>query len=571
MNEADNNHDYRDQAQLSTLSAANVRERLWAYEDFTTAEEHQPFDVAGSFVSLGFIAAAIRRTRRFLLAWAVVGIVAGLAIYVKYPVSYSATVTVLIKPNPGEDAVSAMQTEIQLAESQTVAAGAIKALGLNQSVSSFKDAYTVTAVTNEILSITLSAPTGPGALARANEIAAQYLAFRASILRAQQKKDVAAFTAQVPAAQQRIASLQNQISQLRQEGGQSQQLTKLQNQLTTATSALPELEQTVTGLIAQEKSTTSSMIDGSQVLNTATLSHHSKLKDLIEYLLSGLVGGLAIGLGIVIVRELISDRLRRRDDIAAALGAPVQLSVGPVSSGRVPLGGPSAAARARNLGRLTAYLRRAAARPGWSKATLAVVAVDNASEIASAVAAVAERYRQDGRQVLVADLAPGAPVARLLNSAKDPRPGLAVVTPAADDLVPTGPLRSATAPGPLAAEPSADLVAAAMHTHLLLTFVELDPAIGGEHLDTWADAAVAVFTAGRTHAERAYAVGEMLRVSGIQTISGVVVGADKTDGSLGLAPGQRYPVPADGDGPEPGHLDGDGASNGSKSGSEGEF
>ena len=33
--------------------------------------------------------------------------------------------------------------------------------------------------------------------------------------------------------------------------------------------------------------------------------HHSNNKDVLEYVLSGLIGGLAIGLGIVIVRELI--------------------------------------------------------------------------------------------------------------------------------------------------------------------------------------------------------------------------------------------------------------------------
>jgi capsular polysaccharide biosynthesis protein len=546
VNEADNNHDYREPAQLTSLSADDVRERLWAYEDFTTAEEHPPFDVAGSFVSLGFIAAAVRRTRKFWLAWAVVGIVAGLAIYVKYPVSYSATVKVLIKPNPGEDAVSAMQTEIQLVESQTVAAGTIKALGLTQSVSSLQDAYTATAVTNEILSITLSAPTGPGALARANEIAAQYLSFRASMLGAQQTKDIAAYAAQVPAAQRQIASLQSQISQLRQQGGQGGQLTKLQNQLTTATNALPELEQTVTGMIAQEKSTTSSMIDGSQVLDAATLAHHSKLKDLVEYLLAGVIGGLAIGLGIVVVRELTSDRLRRRDDIAAALGGPVRLSIGPVATSPLPLGGPSAAVRNHNLQRLSAYLRRAVSWPkqptagysetGYPVATLAVVAVDNAYEIAPAVAMVAERHVKDGERVVVADLVKGTPVARLLGEGTGPQSALSVVTAKADDLVPAGPFGSAAAPGPLATPPSAALVDAVQQADLLLTFVELDPAVGAEHLCTFAEAAVVVFTAGRSRAERAYAVGEMLRLSGVRTVSGALVGADKTDGSLGLAP-----------------------------------
>ena len=53
-----------------------------------------------------------------------------------------------------------------------------------------------------------------------------------------------------------------------------------------------------------------------------------------------------------------------------------------------------------------------------------------------------------------------------------------------------------------------------------------------------------MFTAGRTRATQAYAVGEMLRLSGIRAISGIVVGSDKTDDSLGTAPGQDAAVPA---------------------------
>jgi hypothetical protein len=111
--------------------------------------------------------------------------------------------------------------------------------------------------------------------------------------------------------------------------------------------------------------------------------------------------------------------------------------------------------------------------------------------------------------------------------------------------VPTGPLQPPAAmAGTLAEPPAADLLAAAQQADLLLTFAELDPAVGGEYLSTWAEAAVAVFTSGRTRAERAYAVGEMLRLSGVRTITGVLTGADKTDGSLGIAPGRDDAVPS---------------------------
>jgi capsular polysaccharide biosynthesis protein len=436
-----------------------------------------------------------------------------------------------------------MLTEVTLAQSETVASDAVKALGLSQSVSSFQAAYTVTVVTDQVLSITANAPTSSGAVDRANEIAAQYLKFRASVLRAQEAADVAAYAQEVPQAQQHIAALQGQISQLEgQPSSHQAKLTKLQNQLKTATDTLPTLEQTVTGLTATDESTTNSMIDGSQVLDAATALHHSKIKDLLEYVIAGLFGGFAIALGIVVVRELISDRLRRRDDIAAALGAPVRLSVGPVSKRGFRLGGPSAAGRRRDRQRIAAYLRNSMARPSDRAATLAVVAVDNADEIAPAVVILAERCAKEGTRLLLADLVPGAPVAKRLGArgagvhkVRNEGTPMVVVIPADADLVPSGPLVPAVA-APLASAPAEDVVSAAKQADLLLTVTELDPAMGGEHLSTWAESTVAVFTAGRTRAARAQAVGEMLRQSGVRTSSGIVVGADKTDESLGSAP-----------------------------------
>ena len=133
---------------VNALSSDDLRERLWAYEDFSTAQEHPAYNVAGAFASLGFIMASIRRTRRFWLAMAAVGVFVGAALFAYFPVSYSATTTIFVKNNPGVDAVSAMQTQVVMAQSQTVAANAAKALDLTQSLASFRAAYLVNVVTD---------------------------------------------------------------------------------------------------------------------------------------------------------------------------------------------------------------------------------------------------------------------------------------------------------------------------------------------------------------------------------------------------------------------------------------
>jgi capsular polysaccharide biosynthesis protein len=551
VNEPDRNHSMsegtkpaaRDASSfgVDALSSDDLRERLWAYEDFTTAQEHPAYNVAGAFASLGFIGASIRRTRRFWLTMAAVGVIVGGALFAYFPVSYAASTTILLKNNPGEDAVSAMQTQITMAQSQTVAANTVKALHLTQSVSSFRAAYVAALVTDQVLSITVTAPTAQGAVDRAREIGNQYLKFRASLLTALQNKQLADYDTQIPAAQARIVTLQTKVSQLQSSGADPAQLGALKNALKVAQDQLPTLESTVTGLKAEAQNTTAAMIYGSQVLNPATLNHHSNLKDLLEYAVSGLIGGLALGLGIVVVRELISDRLRRRDDIAAALGAPVRLSTGPLKASRLP-GEPSRTARERDLRRVAGYLRNAVPHKQRGGATLAVIAVDNLSEIAPAVVAFVESCAKDGAQVVFADLTNGAVIATMLGGGgagvRSVRVGgvqVVVAVPDPDDVLPSGPMRSSGGTARQFAPPSDSLLSACRQADLLITIAELDPALGGDHLATWATDAVALFTGGRTHGGRAYAVGEMLRVAGLH-VTGVLIGADKTDESLG------YPV-----------------------------
>jgi hypothetical protein len=228
----------------------------------------------------------------------------------------------------------------------------------------------------------------------------------------------------------------------------------------------------------------------------------------------------------------------------------LRLGVGWLGTGRFRLVWPSAPGRTRDLRRIAAHLHNSAARSTRRPATLAVVTVDNAHEIAPAVVILAELCAKEGTRLLVADLVRGAPVAKLLGTrtagtqkGRNRGAPLVVIIPQQADLVPSGPLSPAVA-SRLAAAPTKGVVSAAKQTDLLVTIAELDPAFGGEHLSTWAEAAVAVFTAGRTRATRAYAVGEMLRLSGIHSISGIVVGSDKTDESLGTSPAPDTAVSA---------------------------
>ena len=108
--------------------------------------------------------------------------------------------------------------------------------------------------------------------------------------------------------------------------------------------------------------------------------------------------------------------------------------------------------------------------------------------------------------------------------------------------MPVGPRHHSSRLAPLA-QPDNAIVSACDSAEVLLSLVTLDPAVGGERLATWASDVVVVVTAGQSSAMRIRAVGEMVRLAGADSVSAVVIGADKDDESLGVtarAQGTRY-------------------------------
>ncbi len=530
----------KDLAAIFSLNGNNGRPgQLEAFGDFNAVED-RPAALASGLVSLGFIRAAIRRTALFWCVLGVVGLVIGIGVNIKYPPAYKASTSVLITYGPDDNPTSAVLDNQAIAQSRSVAELALRKLGLQESVASFAAATTVAVVTDRVLVITVSAPSSSAAVNRANAAAAAFLQFRARQMETAQYLLLQSLTQEVSQARQNVGSINSRISQLSAQPTSSaqSQLKNLRAQLNQANNQLAVDEQTLES--TRTNTANLSAVTGSVVLDPAVPLAHSRLKYLLIYAVIGLVAGLALGMGIVVVRTIVSGRLRRRDDVMHALGAPVKLSVGKVRLSRWRPGRRGlAAANGTNVRRIVAYLR-GAVPASRGRTALALVPVDDPAVAALSLVSMAVTRAQEGHQVVVADLASGTPAARLLDSKA---PGvrsvsvrdahLILAVPDRDDIAPAGPLGSGPAEGQRSAFTEA-VGNACASADLLLTLVTVDPSLGAENLASWAASAVVVVTAGRSSWARINAVGEMIRLAGTSLTSAVLVGADKTDESLGV-------------------------------------
>jgi len=536
----------------------NVPERAGVYDDASAGESY-PADLTPRLGTLPVIRAAVRSHARLWRCFALIGLLVGLGVSVARPVPYQAATTILLTPEPGAQVGEEMPNDVVMLQSRTVAERAMQDLKLGQA-DNLVGKYTVKPLTDRVLVMVVSAPSSGEAIRRANALAAEFLKYRGQQLQAQQQLVFASLGQQISQAQQRVTSISGKIASVSAQpssAAQQAELNGLEAQRSEAQSALTGLQQSATAYQVTQQQATVSMIDGSKVLDTASpLKHTSTMKHAILYGIVGLVAGLVLGLGLAVVLELGSDRLRRRDDVARALGVPVRLSVASVPARRRPGLPRRAAARRGDLERIAGYLRDSVPEsPRGGAAALAVVAVDNAPAAAPPLVSLAVSLARQGRRVILADLS-GGHAARLLGAVD---PGVRTVTaggaqlvvavPGHGEVAPAGPVHRGSAPAE--PEPGGEALAAEYAAaDYLFTLVTLDPSLGAEHLPTWAADAVVTVTAGQSSWERLHSAGEMVRLAGTRLLSAVLIGADHSDESLGAppAPPPRAAalVPADG-------------------------
>lgn len=528
-------------SELHTDAADNLPERLWDYESYpATEEDRQARGAMTGLVDLGFIKAALRRSARIWCLTALAGLLVGAGLFARMHTPYQASVALFMRNDPTVDLFTAMETDAIVAQEPAVAAAALKKLGLDEPAADLTRAYTATITGNQVLTITVIAPTPDLATSESNALAQAFLQIRATMLSAQQRATASAQTQQVDVAQQSYSTIKSEISQLSAQSptaANQEELKNLESALTKSSALLTSLQQSAAYNQANSQLNTATEVTNSKIMYvSAPVVLHSRKRLALEYIGGVFFGGLVLGLAFVIISAVVSDKLWRRDDVADALGSPVRISVTSAASRRWPLPGARGRLRESDAHRVAAFLRKYVPRDATRVASLAVVVADETGFAASAVAEMAASCAAEGMRVVVTDLC-GGTLARALGwkgaqgvrSRQVSGGQLDVIVHGGEDIPPIGPLGSRGR-----ASAYDERTGAYSAADLLITFVSLDPAVGADHLKTWANVVVVMVTAGRSSVGTVRAIGEMIRMSGADLESGVLLGADKTDDSLGL-------------------------------------
>src|SRR6185437_9224819 len=346
----------------------------------TRPQRRRTVDPAG-LTSLRFIGDAMRRRAWVWCGAGMAGLVIGAALYVLAPTAYQAQTSILVTSNSTEDSGTQIEGDVEIAQNAQVAEGAMDELGSQQSVGAFLASYTVTAVSDQILQITAKAGSSDAAIREARAVAAVFLNFRTYELTTQQRLGMTALRSLIASHRQQFRSLTAKLARVTAEPNSRArkiELRRLRKKYRKASIALGALGYTLTNYPAL----TQSMVKGTQVLDPAAPIPPSRRHIAVINAIAGLICGLGIGLSIVVASALISDRPRRRDDVARMLGSVVRSVDRPRLTG-VPLRGRGRIPVPRGeIHHLSNRLREAI--PDRGRTALAVVAVDSVRPAAMA-------------------------------------------------------------------------------------------------------------------------------------------------------------------------------------------
>ncbi len=479
-------------------------------------------------VSLHFLLSTLRRRWLVCVLSGALGLLAAGLYLQLMPPPHTAATTLVLAHDPQQDPARAAATDVSLLTTRTVAQRTIDRLALDVSEQDLLDSLTVVPQSSEVVTLRLSAKTDDEAVRRLDVLTDVYLTFRAEQLTAQSDALVAQMKKRIGTLQGEVTKVSQRVNTLSAAGAtSSDQFSDAVSQRAALSSQIDALQQSIQDATFRNVS----LVAASRAVDPAAAEQRRMRRRTALTLASGLIGGVALAVGVILFRAITTDRLRRRFDVAAALDVSVPFSAGRLTPVPRPLRRLSNIfsvdqGRAIDRRRLAHVFLEALGGPGRS---LAVACVDATTEARFAVATAALLLQEHGRTVRLIDLTEERGLRQALEILGGAPGSLPTV------LVPKDSPALATAYEDLRTDGAGNeqQPAPASPTEICLVLADLDPGVGADHLAVWARRAVVTVTAGRSSAERVRTAGDLLRTAGMNLVYAVLLRADSLDYSSG--------------------------------------
>ena len=278
---------------------------------------------AAPLIDLQRLVVAIRRRKRFWLATALLGLVAGALVTMFLPPPPTAVVTVMVTHSQDSptDSGSLIRTDVTVLQTTQIAGEALKVLGSTERPEDFTKEYAGLGLSNNIMQITVKAKAGPDAVAKAKALADTFIADHIKRDKAVADAQAKALLDQRKNAQDELATVDQQVTEETNKGRQANPSTLegLYSRRASLTSQISDF----TNRAQQAGIGDPQVTAGTQVVDAARLLPSAKLK---TGALNGGIGlglGLALGLAIAAIGAISRDKPVLRGEISAELGASV--------------------------------------------------------------------------------------------------------------------------------------------------------------------------------------------------------------------------------------------------------
>lgn len=277
-------------------------------------------------VRLSMVGQILRRRRRLLVALAALGALAGALVWLLLPTSYAATSKVVLRGAASEDAVA---TEAQVAGSRVVVERALASLGWKPGAVP-RDAVSAEVADGHVIKITATAGSPSRARQLAGRVTREYITFSAEMRTRASDTVTEALNGLREDLQRQVNELDQRI---RTQASGSAGAAGLRNRRTSLLRALSDIEEQ----IKEAKAAPATGQVSSRVIEPATEPTNRATPTLFQSAAGGTALAPLLGAVVLVAMRLADRRLRRKSDIASALGAPV-LGTVQAPSGGVPAG-----------------------------------------------------------------------------------------------------------------------------------------------------------------------------------------------------------------------------------------